>query len=574
MRINTNVSSLNAQESAVTTSKNLASSLEKLSSGLRINKASDDASGLAIADKLRTQATSIGQGISNGNSAIALLQIADKSMGEQSNILDSIKSKLVQANTDTTSDAGRESIRKDINKLLTQLDNIAAQTNYNGKSLLADVQNGKLTGKGASALNFQIGAASTDIISTAAINSTSASLGGGKASVIAKVNGSSSETLSNVAGGTLTVAATSGALGANTLDINVTGNLGKLTNTGTTGLNLIVNSNDTATISKLKALISAGNFTQGSFDNVFTLKQTSNVDLSNVDLSNVEIKDNAAAKKGSFTATGDSFKIANNDLTNSVTVTSSQVVSKGQTTVVSSTDTTKALAVKQGNSGQAINLTVSGNLGQLTIAATGSSFQIEATNDADKASLQKLITDGMTGVSKSGDKFAFAIGATYNLGDLNLSNAKITMTAGLVTSGTFTTNSSSNLSITNNGSADITLNGIDAKGGNTLASLKNLGENSLTANVATSFQSVVDDAITQLNGYRGDIGSTQNQAESAVRNLATQQTNIKAAESIIRDVDYAAESANFNKQNIISQAGSYAMSQANSVQQSVLKLLQ
>ncbi|MCT7644560.1 flagellin N-terminal helical domain-containing protein, partial [Aliarcobacter butzleri] len=120
MRINTNVSSLTAQEAAVNTNKNISSSLEKLSTGLRINKAADDASGLAIADKLRTQATSINQGISNGNSAVALLQITDKSMAEQSTILDTIKSKLIQANTDTTSVAGRTAIAKDITKLLQQ----------------------------------------------------------------------------------------------------------------------------------------------------------------------------------------------------------------------------------------------------------------------------------------------------------------------------------------------------------------------------------------------------------------------------------------------------------------------
>ena len=78
MRINTNVNSLNAQESAQQTQRSLAGSLEKLSSGLRINKASDDASGLSIADKLRTQASSLGQSILNGNSAVALTQIADK----------------------------------------------------------------------------------------------------------------------------------------------------------------------------------------------------------------------------------------------------------------------------------------------------------------------------------------------------------------------------------------------------------------------------------------------------------------------------------------------------------------
>ena len=141
MKINTNISSLTAQEAAKNTNNSIASSLEKLSTGLKINKASDDASGLAIADKLRTQVTSINQGIANGNSAIALLQIADKSMAEQSKILDTVKSKLIQANTDTTSQAGRTAIAKDITKLLEQLNNIAEQTNYNGTNLLQKGRN-------------------------------------------------------------------------------------------------------------------------------------------------------------------------------------------------------------------------------------------------------------------------------------------------------------------------------------------------------------------------------------------------------------------------------------------------
>ena len=111
-------------------------------------------------------------------------------------------------------------------------------------------------------------------------------------------------------------------------------------------------------------------------------------------------------------------------------------------------------------------------------------------------------------------------------------------------------------------------------GKKSLSEIADLGANELTAELASSFQTIIDDAITKLNNYRGDIGSTQNQVESAVRNLMTQATNVKAAESIIRDVDYAAESANFNKQNIISQAGSYAISQSNATQQNVLRLLQ
>ena len=97
---------------------------------------------------------------------------------------------------------------------------------------------------------------------------------------------------------------------------------------------------------------------------------------------------------------------------------------------------------------------------------------------------------------------------------------------------------------------------------------------SITKGQASTAQSAVNKAVTKLNTFRAEVGSTQNQVESAVRNLMTQVTNVTAAESIIRDVDYAKESANFNKQNIISQAGSYAISQANAVQQNVLRLLQ
>ncbi len=171
MKINTNISSLTAQEAATNTNRSISSSLEKLSTGLKINKASDDASGLAIADKLRTQVTSINQGIANGNSAIALFQIADKSMAEQSKILDTVKAKLIQANTDTTSSIGRVAIAKDVNKLLDQLNNIAEQTNYNGTALLqkkmGEARQVQLLS--SDGLTFQIGESNTDIISTKSI---------------------------------------------------------------------------------------------------------------------------------------------------------------------------------------------------------------------------------------------------------------------------------------------------------------------------------------------------------------------------------------------------------------------
>ncbi|MGA1933638.1 flagellin [Arcobacter sp. YIC-464] len=292
MRINTNVAAMQAMESNSNTNKVLGTSLEKLSSGLRINKASDDASGLSIADKLRTQASGTGQAISNGSSAIALTQIADKAMAEQSNILDIVKTKLIQAATATTSTAGRQAIGKDVDKLLDQLDNIAQQTNYNGIQLLQGDTTFR-TGGTASSHTFQMGDKAANTIST------------------------SDSVRSN-----------------------------------TTGLSL----------NGLVGMVSAG-------------------------------------------------------------VTSA----------------------------------------------------------------------GGTGI---------------------------------------------------------------------------------TAGNARAQMLEIDQALDRLNGWRADFGSTQNQLESAVRNLSTQQTNIKNAESVIRDVDYAQESANFNKQNIIAQAGTYALSQANAMQQNVTRLLQ
>ena len=111
-------------------------------------------------------------------------------------------------------------------------------------------------------------------------------------------------------------------------------------------------------------------------------------------------------------------------------------------------------------------------------------------------------------------------------------------------------------------------------GGDLLSTLKSLSASDFSATKAGEFMAVIDESVTQLNTTRSNFGSTQNQLESAIRNMSTTQTNIKAAESQIRDVDYAQESANFNKQNIVAQAGTYAMSQANAIQQNVMRLLQ
>ncbi|WP_320035322.1 flagellin [Halarcobacter sp.] len=486
MRINTNVSSLNAQESATNTNNALKSSLEKLSSGLRINKASDDASGLAIADKLRTQATSINQGIDNGNSAVSLLQIADKSMAEQSNILDTIKAKLIQANTSTTSADGRESIRKDIGKLLEQLNNIAEQTNYNGTTLL---QSDGST-NGSEALSFQIGEGSQDIISTESIKSNTIGLGGGAEQLI-QTSGATNQNNLVDDGSSLIISTNKGA--------DTSGD-GKIDTADIASFTIEA---QTTGSSPTQSAIGIINISADKIDKIADSGTNANLNVIFDDKTTQLIRDKINDNETGFTSSDITYD-----------------KDKNQFTIINGADFTMKDLGKIGS----MQIEIAGNPagGELTVTGEVSNMVINNTEDI------KLNGDDSTS-------------ATPN----------------------------NQLKITTTGAASGAL-----MGGQSLQSLGNLSAGELTADKAAQYQGVVDSAITTLNAYRADVGSTQTQVESAVRNLMTQSTNVSAAESIIRDVDYAKESANFNRQNIIAQAGSYAISQANTVQQNVLKLLQ
>ena len=509
MRINTNVASLTAQESATNTNKALTASLDKLGSGLRINKAADDASGMSIADKLRTQASSIGQGISNANSASAMIQIADKAMAEQSNILDIVKTKLIQASTSTTSEDGRESIRKDITKLLTQFDSIAATTNYNGTTLL---QKSSTDTAKTEEFSFQLGEeADFNVKMTPSQASNTAGLGGG----------------------------------SDVISMN-----------SETGLNV-----------------------KGILDAVSTssITETLNNTMNNIGVSGSQTINIAQAAS---TTTDTSIILTSADMA----VDGSEAA--GSTAGVQSTS---------GGVEGGLDINISGQIGGVIFANNGAEMMLSNQPESVQTAV-KAIADAEANITYDSEKDILTIdtAGTFDFGEIEFSNVQIrdntagavlTLNAGEKQSDATVKSTAVTLSITNNHQDTInsmknqinigtTDSGVDLTGGKLLADLKDLDVNGLTSNVANSFMATIDEAMTQLNTHRSDFGSTQNQIESSIRNMQTTQTNLKAAESVIRDVDYAAESANFNKQNIISQAGTYAMSQANNVQQNVMKLLQ
>jgi len=167
-RINTNIAALNSHTAATMNNRSLDNSLSKLSSGLRINKAADDASGLAIANSLRAQASSLGQAISNGNDAIGLIQTADGALSEYSNILDTIKTKAVQAASDGQNSASRLAIQKDIDRLLENLNNIAKTTSFNGQKLLS----GTFTNK-----EFQVGSSANETVKASIASAETSQIG-------------------------------------------------------------------------------------------------------------------------------------------------------------------------------------------------------------------------------------------------------------------------------------------------------------------------------------------------------------------------------------------------------------
>jgi flagellin len=477
-KINTNIAAMNAHTSASVNNRNLDSSLSKLSSGLRINSAADDASGLAIADSLRSQASTLGQAISNANDGVSMLQIADKAMDEQIKILDTIKVKATQAAQDGQSADSRKALQADITRLMGSLDNIASTTSFNGKSLLS----GQFTNA-----NFQVGAYSNQTIS-ASIGATSTD----------KIGQSRFETSEAITSGTVT-----------------------LTFTGTTA--------DPTQTKTLESVIIGS----GAEEGVGALAEIIN---KNSDLLGVKASYNvtavgtavvASAASASFDINGISISVTDIKANDSDGKLVSAINAVKESTGVSASVDSRGNLVLNSTSGRAID--VSGTVDSIASGLTTGNLTLTNTN--------------------GGDIRASGMGGTTTEATINLRSTLDGFASGEVKAmGAFASG--------------------QAGYGETLAAGVN------TYQGAQAMMTIAESAIKRLDSIRGDIGSTQNQMISTINNISVTQVNVKAAESNIRDVDFAAESANFSKFNILAQSGSYAMSQANAVQQNVLRLLQ
>jgi len=497
--INTNVMSLNAQRNLATSGSQLATSLQRLSSGLRINSAKDDAAGLAISERFTTQIRGMDQAARNANDGISLSQTAEGAMGEISNNLQRIRELAVQSRNATNSASDRAALNGEAQQLKAEIDRVAGNTSFNGVKLLDGSFQSQV---------FQVGANQGETISIDDIvNAATASLGSwtsvdGPATVAgaAPVGAGGSSAVNGTA--TLTAAdlgAPTNADGFNydafTIDVN-----GSTVNVAATSGATSVAEGNTALLANIKAAIDGEGITgltiddsvadTLSFDN--TGAAISITDTSGELGGDISIAAQTAAVPNSFTALGaGAFTINGTDITVGAAADAATRLSDLTAAINAQTDTTGVTAS-----------VVSGAL-----SLTSSADIVVGGSDSAAVTAQTGLTSGTTAIVAGTAQTGFA--------SLDISSAD---------------------------GADNAMKAMDA-------------------------------ALTAISTARASMGAVQNRFTSVVANLSTTSENLSAARSRIQDADFAKETAQLTRVQILQQAGTAMLAQANQAPQNVLSLL-
>ena len=537
-RINTNITSLSSNNSTERTNKKLTASLEHLSSGLRINKAADDASGMTVANSLRSQANSLEQSIASGNDAIGVLQTADYAMAEQIEIIDTIRVKAIQAANDFHTRDSRLAIHQDIMRLLEEFDNIANTTTFNGHKLL----NGNFSNK-----NFQMGAYSNEIISITIPRADSKAVGHLSFATSSPLM---YENTADFARAEWTFTLNYGTIGNEKLEFNFTGQ--DLLTQGFKYITDRVNAVHVETGIRASARSDLATPIR-----ILGSKYSGPVNLS---INGYQILSNATVQ------TDDADGMVLNAINSQSSLTGvTATIDSGTGRMMLNSHKGLPIYIKTNNNGArgALGLSftdptsAAGNpkflndvlvLGELTFSKYGSipiSYSITPANDIAKN--QKGVVS--TGISDDG-KTKFEDSTTPHKAAINLHDFLTEPMSGSLSKAMG--------------------HGVVGTQGSNVTQEPGV----LTYNGSQTLIDIAVVALGDLDRIRSDIGSIQNQITATINNISVTHLNIKAAESQIRDVDFANEVAQFNKQNILSQSGSYASAQANQIQQAIIRLLQ
>jgi flagellin len=528
LTVNTNVASLTAQRNLTGSQSSLSTSLERLSSGLRINSAKDDAAGLAISERFTAQIRGLNQGVRNANDGISLAQTAEGALKEVTSNLQRIRELAVQSANATNSNSDRASLQVEVNQLVAEIERVAANTSFNGIKLL----DGNFSSK-----SFQVGPNSADTVSITSIASarTTAIGGGTTTTYAASFTGTQAASSVGATAFSSTMNLNDVALGASVSD----------------GVSVASGGVATDTYSALakKNAINAISAQTGVTADARTEFTSANA---------------AAADTG---AGADSlYDIA----LNGVYITFTNQDSGGANSAAVDTEATISDAITQINAKTTETGVVAGrdaSTGKLTLtAADGRNIVIsEANAEAGNAS---RATSGLTVLGLS----AGQISAPVNTGYLTLSS----------TSGAGIQFTDTSVSAAAAGSVAADATNISRVGAN-FANVASTGTSSTLYLSAVDVSSdtgaiaaldALDGALDTINSTRADLGAYQNRFESVVANLQTTAENLSASRSRIVDADFASETANLTKSQILQQSGIAMLAQANALPQNVLALLQ
>jgi len=464
--VNTNVSSLNAQRNLSQSGSDLATSMERLSSGMRINSAKDDAAGLQISNRLTSQINGLGVAQRNANDGISMAQTAEGSMQESTNILQRMRELALQSANGSNSTEDRESLQKEVVALQDELTRISDTTSFGGQQLL----NGDFGSR-----NFQVGSNANETISIS-LSSTAADKIG------------SLEATTNI---TATAGSVSFAVGGETYDVDASGasdaaDKAAAINARTSehGVTAEVNSVTTATLSSL------------DFDTGGTM----------------------------------SFDIGGEGITGT---SNAEIAS-------------------------AIN-----DLDGYTAEDDGSGT-ITITNTAGAPiALTNFAGTGNTGGGQVSASFADS-DTSNTTGDASLVNGGTDSATASATTEVVTLSSKADFTVNDNSAGDVAV----------VATGDTVQDIDLTTELGSqSAIDIIDDALAQIDSQRADLGAVQNRFGHTISNLSNIQENVSASRSRIQDTDFATETANMTKNQILQQAGTSILSQANQLPQAALSLL-
>ena len=479
--VNTNVASLNAQRNLTKSSNDLQTSMERLSSGMRINSAKDDAAGLQISNRLTSQINGLAVAQRNANDGISIAQTAEGAMSASTDILQRMRDLAMQSANGSYSSDDRAALQKEITALQDELTRISDSTRFGEQNLLDGTYGSQ---------NFQIGTSANEGISLALSSTSSADIGGYKATFVAASVGFGG---AEAASGTLADSSVAGG------DITIVNDTGTSTN-----VNIV---------SKSSAETAAAKINQQSGEHGVTASASTTAVLG------------TSNKDGNL-----GFKI-------------------NGTAIV-------ATAVTNGGSQAALTQAINDIAATTGVTAThNTNFTITLT-DADGGDITIENYENSTGTDST---------ATFT-GSNTASTALTEIAHSSRAVGTLELTSSKSFSATGAGETMIATT--------STSELNNVDSIDLaTETGAQSALAIIDGALAQIDSQRADLGAIQNRFSYTISNLSNIQENISASRSRIQDTDFAVETANMTKNQILQQAGTSILAQANQLPQAALSLL-